>query len=151
MKLRELDLSDIDAICAHRTRMFIEAGHQIEKVAAMTAPFRRWLEEALSDGRYFGYAAHEDRELLGAVGLMELAWPPHPAHPTDARRGYVLNLFVEPEYRGRGIAAALMEAADREFERRGIGYAILHATAAGKPLYERTGWTGTGEMAKTYA
>lgn len=151
MKLRELELSDLDTICSHRTRMFVEAGHDPADIAAMDAPFRAWLETALSDRRYFGLAAHEDGKVVGAVGLMTLEWPPHPAHPTDARRGYVLNLFVEPEYRGRGIAATLMEAADHEFERRGIGYAILHATAAGEPLYERTGWTGTAEMAKTYA
>src|SRR5882724_7073237 len=112
--------SDIDLICHHRQEMFREAGSPVSDLNAMAVPFRRW--------------------------LMEINWPPHPAHPVDDRRGYILNLFVEPEYRGRGVARNLMEASDREFARRGLSYAILHATAMGRPLYERNGWQPTTEM-----
>jgi len=43
---------------------------------------------------------------------MVLDWPPHPLHPNEDRRGYVLNLYVEPGYRGRGVARDLMRLAD---------------------------------------
>ena len=64
------------------------------------------------------------------------------------KRGYVLNVFVEPAYRKRGLARELMRLAQAEFARRGIGYAILHTTAKGQPLYQDEGWAGTTEMAK---
>ena len=41
-----------------------------------------------------------------------------------------------------------MRLAQAEFARRGIGYAILHTTAKGQPLYQDEGWAGTTEMAK---
>jgi len=44
--------------------------------------------------------------------------------------------------------ALLMAASYAEFKRRGIAFAVLHASAAGRPLYERDGWTATTEMAK---
>jgi len=81
---------------------------------------------------------------------MVIDWPPHPSHPQDDRRGYVLNMFVEPDYRGQGIATDLMNMADTEFQHRGIRYTILHATSKGRPLYEYLGWSGTTEMAKQY-
>lgn len=48
--------------------------------------------------------------------------------PNPDKRGYVLNVFVQPAYRRRGLASALMQAADAEFARRGITFAVLHAT-----------------------
>ena len=79
---------------------------------------------------------------------MLIDWPPGPAHPTSDKRGYVLNVFVEPSYRRKGLAAKLMELADKEFAGRGVTYAILNATRMGRPLYEKLGWAATNEMAK---
>lgn len=113
----------------------------------MREPFRRWLEPRLSQGDYFGFIAELGGRPIGGIGLITLEWPPHPAN-FDPRRGYVLNVFVESAHRGRGVGRALLKAADEEFMARGIGYAILHAIDAGRPLYERTGWAATSEMAK---
>lgn len=102
----------------------------------------------MRDGRYFGFMAEIAGEPVGGVGLMEIDWPPHPVHPDSDRRGYVLNVFVEPAQRGRGIARLLMQISEEEFRKRGLSYAILHATQAGQPLYERLGWGKTSEMAR---
>lgn len=118
----------------------------------MAEPFAAWLEPRLADGRYFGFMAQTDNgEVVGGVGLMEIDWPPHPAHPEECRRGYVLNVFVEPSHRGRGIARALMEASEAAFRERGITYAILHATEAGRSCYDRMDWSPTTEMAKRFS
>jgi GNAT superfamily N-acetyltransferase len=77
---------------------------------------------------------------------MVIDWPPHPSHPEQAARGYILNVFVEPDRRGQGIAGGLMELAVAEGRRRGLQYMILHATAQGRPMYERLGWAQTSEM-----
>jgi GNAT superfamily N-acetyltransferase len=146
--LRQLVPQDLELICRHREEMFKEAGRPLEALEAMREPFRRWLEPKLAGGEYFGFIADLCGKPIGGVGLMVIEWPPHPAHPVDPRRGYVLNVFVEPDHRGRGIARALMEASDAEFAHRGLSYSILHATDAAKPLYRRIGWTGTTEMAK---
>lgn len=146
--LRTLTGADLDLVCRHRAEMFREAGTPDPTLAAMDAPFRDWLQPRLHDGRYFGFAAEHAGDAIAAVGLMEIDWPPHPQHPGDDRRGYVLNVYVEPAHRGRGVARMLMDASDVEFRRRGIGYAILHSTTAGRPVYERAGWSATSEMAK---
>jgi ribosomal protein S18 acetylase RimI-like enzyme len=147
--VRPIRPADLDLICRHREEMFREAGREPAAIAAMAGPFRRWLAPRLEDGRYFGFVAEADGAPIGGVGLMEIDWPPHPLHPLEDRRGYVLNVYVETAHRGRGVARALMAAADAEFARRGIGYLVLHATAAGRALYERIGWSSTSEMAKT--
>jgi GNAT superfamily N-acetyltransferase len=146
--LRHVSAADLDLVCRHREEMFRESGSPETDLAAMAAPFRSWLATRLIDGRYFGFIAEWDGMPIGGVGLMEIDWPPHPFHPTADRRGYVLNVFVESGYRGRGLASLLMEHSEREFERRGLTYLVLHATAAGRPVYERVGWAQTSEMSK---
>ena len=78
--------------------------------------------------------------------MMVIDWPPYPLHPTQSARGYFLNVFVEPEHRGQGLARALMDLAMEEARRRGLDHMILHATPMGRPLYEALGWTQTSEM-----
>jgi GNAT superfamily N-acetyltransferase len=148
---RALTPHDLEMICEHREHMFLEAGGDPETLKIMTEHFRPWLQPRLADGRYYGFALLDADRPIAAIGLMSIDWPPHPSHPTDDQRGYVLNVFVEPSHRRRGLASALMQLADAEFKRRGLSFAILHATQVGKPVYERLGWKGTSEMAKVIA
>jgi ribosomal protein S18 acetylase RimI-like enzyme len=79
---------------------------------------------------------------------MVIDWPPHPAHPTQSRRGYVLNVYVEPSHRRLGLGRRLMELADAELAARGVSFVILHATEQGRRLYAELGWSATTEMSK---
>ena len=54
--------------------------------------------------RYLGWIAEEGGRVAGSAGLLILDWPPHPLHPTSDKRGYLLNVYVEPEFRKRGLA-----------------------------------------------
>jgi len=148
---RPVSLGDLDLICRHREEMFRASnapGRSDEVLSAMTRSFRVWIEPRLRDGSYFGYIAEEDGAVVAGIGLMIIDWPPHPSHPNEDKRGYVLNVFVEPSRRKRGLATMLMRLGEAEITRRGVSFAILHATRMGRPLYEQTGWTQTVEMSK---
>jgi len=148
MDIRTLHADDLDLVCRHREAMFRDAGGRDEVLMPMTEHFREWVRPRLLDGTYFGFVMMDVGVPIAGIGLMLIDWPPHPAHPTQDKRGYVLNVFVEPGYRKRGLARELMKLADAEFVRRGVGYAILHATEKGRQLYQGLGWNGTTEMAK---
>jgi GNAT superfamily N-acetyltransferase len=139
---RPVSLGDLDLICRHREEMFRASnapGRSDESLRAMTASFRVWIEPRLRDGSYFGYIVEEDGAAVAGIGLMIIDWPPHPLHPSEDKRGYVLNVFVEPSHRKQGLAKMLMGLGEAEIARRGVSFAILHATRMGRPLYERTG------------
>lgn len=147
MDLRPLGPADLDLICRHRESMFRDSGRSEAIIAEMRAPFRAWLAPRLADGRYFGWAVVDEGRDVAGLGMMVIDWPPHPSHPHQSERGYVLNVYVEPEYRRRGLARRLMAEAVAEAKRRGLRFMILHATDQGRPLYESLGWTDTAEMA----
>jgi ribosomal protein S18 acetylase RimI-like enzyme len=145
---RPLLAGDLDLICRHRYEMFREAGREPAVLDQMTPAFRSWLQPRLADGSYFGFITLDGDTPVAGIGLMAIDWPPHPLHPEQDRRGYVLNVYVEPSHRQRGIARALMDRAEVAFSERGLPYAILHATEKGRPLYAGLGWAPTTEMAK---
>lgn len=146
---REIQPSDIDLICDHRQRMFVEAGTDKTAIASMMAPFRTWLENHLQRQTYYGFVVEREAAPAASIGLMALDWPPHPEHPLEAQRGYILNLYVEPQHRKKGLAKKLMSLADIEFAKRGISFYILHPTAVAKPIYTSLRWTDSGEMVKS--
>lgn len=149
LKVRRLEPNDLQMICAHREAMFLETGGDPSDLQVMTEHFRPWLRQRLVDGRYYGFALLDEGRPVAAIGLMNIEWPPHPSHPCQDMRGYVLNVYVEPTYRRRGLASALMKLAEAEFAQRGVSFAVLHATQAGRPVYEALGWAATAEMSRT--
>ena len=73
---------------------------------------------------------------------------PHLAPPgeTAAWRGYVQWVCTDPAHRRKGYARALMLALDEWAVGQGVQVIDLHATPAGRPLYENLGYvvpTGT--------
>jgi len=58
----------------------------------------------------------------------------------------VLNVYVEPAWRRRGVADALMRAVLDGLAGRGIRRIVLHASDDGRRLYERLGFMPTNEM-----
>lgn len=149
MDVRGLDIDDLDLICRHREEMFRDAGRDEQTLKVMTEHFRAWLVPRLREGSYFGFVLSDNAQPIAGIGLMLIDWPPHPSHPTQDQRGYVLNVYVEPGYRRRGLARELMRLADAEFAKRRIQYSVLHATEKGRPLYADVGWSSTTEMAKS--
>ena len=58
----------------------------------------------LAEDKYVGWITSDGDRVIASAGLLVLDWAPHYLDPTGEQRGYVLNVFVEPEYRRRGLA-----------------------------------------------
>jgi GNAT superfamily N-acetyltransferase len=72
-----------------------------------------------------------------------LAQPDNQPHRAD-----VAKMQVHPRARGRGLGAALLQAAEREAKRLGRTLLVLD-TVTGSPasrLYERAGWVRVGDI-----
>ena len=97
------------------------------------------------DGSYVGWLVEEDGPLVAGAGLWVIDWPPH-FMDAEPQRAYLLNFYVAPEMRRRGLARDLLALAVAEAKARGIKVVTLHASKFGKPVYEQTGFTMSNEM-----
>lgn len=147
METRIVTPEDARLIAAHRRAMF--AAMRAADEAALDAIERvsvPWTERMIREGKYLGWIASEGGRPVASAGMMILDWPPHPLDPEGTLRGYLLNVFVEPAYRKRGLARGLVQLCLDEARRRKIRIVTLHASDAGRPLYESLGFAITNEM-----
>jgi len=150
MEIRTAETTDAALISAHRRAMFAEI-HTLDE-SLLNALERRsvpWTERMIREGKYYGWIATNAGRSVASAGLLILDWPPHPFDQEGELRGYLLNVYVEPEHRKHGLAHELVGRCMTEARRRGIRVVTLHSSQAGRPIYERFGFHATNEMMHT--
>jgi GNAT superfamily N-acetyltransferase len=147
LELRLATLADALVIVKHRRSMFRDMGYRDESVLdSMAAKFRPWLEARMQSGDYLAWlATTEDERVVAGAGLWLMDWPPHMLGSSE-RRGNIVNVYTEPEFRRRGLARRLVEAALEWCKKNNIDFVILHASDQGRSLYESLGFQPGNEM-----
>jgi GNAT superfamily N-acetyltransferase len=96
-----------------------------------------WL--AAEGDRRTTFLALLDGAPVGMASLFEYRRMPRPGRP-DSSWGYLANMFVREEARGRGTGAALVEALVAAADARGYARLVLSPSPRAVPLYLRAGF-----------
>jgi GNAT superfamily N-acetyltransferase len=145
-EMRAATAADAKQIAIQRRSMFLEMGiPDDEGMKAMIRAFVPWVRERLADGRYLGWLVEDGDAVVAGGGMVLMDFAPHYRDPQPLR-AHLLNFYVAPEARGSGLAYGLLKTAIQEARLRGIGVMTLHASDAGRPLYERNGFKASNEM-----
>jgi GNAT superfamily N-acetyltransferase len=155
--IRLASLADVDAIAEHRARMFDEMGQvPPDTFETLRAKSRERLRVFLERGEYVGWLAmprqHPDI-IAGGAGIQLRDVLPHPLSRknqgngvAEGRHAIIINVFAEPEWRHQGVAMLLLERIIQWARTERLDRLVLHASKAGRPLYERLGFVDTNEM-----
>ena len=144
---RTATAADASLITHHRRRMFVDAGRADNQVlGVMSHHFEPWVAKMIDEQKYIGWLTCDEDRVVAGAGLLLLDWPPHPLDPRSTQRGYLLNVYVEPEYRRKKLASHLIDMALAEARRRKIRVVALHSTEEARRLYESNGFRQTNEM-----
>jgi GNAT superfamily N-acetyltransferase len=148
---------DMDAIAEHRARMFDEMGQVApEAFEILRAKSRERLGDLLTRGEYVGWLAiptqHRDM-IAGGAGVQLRKVLPHPLPRVkegnkiaEGRHAIIINVFTEPQWRRQGVAVLLLRRIIDWARAERLDRLVLHASEAGRSLYERLGFVGTNEM-----
>ena len=144
---------DAAVIAEHRVAMFRDMGEvptealAAQLLAKSTVALAGWLY----DQSYVGWlAVDDDGAVLAGAGVHIKPQLPRISH--DGARvvvdpiPLVVNVYTQPEWRGQGIARALMNVLMEWAAEQGADRMVLHASDAGRPLYLSLGFEGTNEM-----
>jgi GNAT superfamily N-acetyltransferase len=145
--LRLATLDDVPTILHQRRAMFAEMGSGTdEQLDAMTSAFAPWVREKIAQGRYRGWLVLDTSgAIVGGAGLWLMEWPPTVLEPNPLR-AYMLNVYTEPAHRRHGIAHLLTEAIIDWCRANAYHLLVLHASDAGRPVYESLGFRLSNEM-----
>jgi len=118
------------------------------------------LRKALASGEYVGWLATEGKSLQNIVagaGVQLRRVLPYPISEPgdkiricDGRQGIILNVFTEPNWRRRGVAALLLKTIVEWSRNHGLGGLVLHASDEGRSLYEQLGFVSTNEVQREF-
>jgi GNAT superfamily N-acetyltransferase len=148
--IRKAGVDDLKDILHHRRAMFEEMGFQdIATLDRVDDVSREYFTEALRIGTYKGWLAEEpNRRIVAGGGIASANWPGFPGENL-AKRAWILNMYTEPEARRCGVAKRLLQAMLDWCRTTGFRTVSLHASPAGRPLYEAVGFQSTNEMKLT--
>ena len=155
--IRRATVQDAEALARHRTAMFRDMGSaQLSIEPELHQLATQHIRDAMEKGEYIAWVAHPDgnpAKVIGGAGVQLRRLLPRP----DAKgtgilvgpEGIVLNVYVEREWRRRGVARRLMETILAWAPGADIVRLVLHASDEGRPLYAGMGFEPTNEMRYT--
>lgn len=146
VRLRSATGADIEVFLEQRREMFREMGgiYQ-ERLEQFEPASRRYFQTALQAGTYHGLLAELDGRIVAGGGVLIAEWPGSPLN-FEPRRAWILNIYVEPAHRRKGLARLIAQELLAWCKKEGFQSVALHASEYGRGLYEKLGFRGTNEM-----
>jgi GNAT superfamily N-acetyltransferase len=139
--LRKAGLEELEEVLRLRLALMRELSEfeTDSEQAAWVNVTRRYLENALPEGRFHAWLAYVGEGAVACAGLTPFERPPSPTNLTG-QEAYVLNIYTAPEWRRRGISRRLLSELMEFAQEQGIGRLWMHASEDGRPLYESVGF-----------
>lgn len=147
--VRPATLADAEAFGAQRVALYREAhgdeaGERARRLAETTSD--AWRASTARGTCLTWLACDPAGAIVGSCALLLVERLPSPVNPR-ALEGYVGHVYVAPEWRRRGVGAALVRAAMDEARSRALPRIRLHASDMGLALYASLGFrVRTNEM-----
>ena len=146
MLIREATMADLTTIMRRRRGTFYDMGFcdkaALDAMEDTSAPF---IKTGHEEGSFRAWLA-EVNGVVVAGGALVIVGHPSAPHEPNPRRAWILNMYTEPEHRHRGFAKAIVETIVGWCRTQGFASVSLHASDAGRNLYEVLGFTPTNEM-----
>ena len=143
--IRRAGADDIETLVKLRLALLDETGFlpPEERVPELADAIRRYFRESLLSEEFLGWVAQAPEGIVATSGLVFLTKPPLGDHLSGAE-AYVMNMYTVPAWRGRGLATELLRQVVAFVRGTGVRRISLHASAAGRPVYLRSGFVEVG-------
>ena len=146
LAIREATPDDIPEILRHRRAMYLDMDYAASpELAHMVSTCRPYLSQAMREGSFRSWFALSGERVVGGGAVLISPWPSHP-YDLECRRATILNVYVYPEFRRRGIARELMEHMIAWCREQRFAVVHLHTSEDGRHLYDSLGFKPTNEM-----
>ena len=140
MEYRIGTAQDIPVMCRIRKQQLIDEGIQPE--INIDKELQRFFEKKTADGSLVEWLLEDNGKIVATAAILFIEFPPTYTNQAGVK-GYITNMYTDPDYRGKGIASAMLDKLSDEAKKRGVTRLWLHASRLGKPVYRRFGFAET--------
>ena len=146
--VREATLADAPILARQRRFMFDEtqAVRSTEEGDLLEAAVLRYVVQAMPAGTFRSWVVEHDGAVVAGGSLQLRTLMPRPGYVYGEPEGLIVSMWTEPEHRRRGLGRLVVEAILGWGRANGVTRFTLHASSAGRPLYELYGFAATNEM-----
>lgn len=146
LAIREATSDDIPEILRQRRAMYLDMDYaDSPELAQMVSACEPYLSRAMRDGSFRSWLALIGTQIAGGGAVLISPWPSHP-YDLECQRATILNVYVYPEFRRRGIARQLMGNMIAWCREQRFAAVYLHASKDGRHLYDSLQFKPTNEM-----
>lgn len=108
---------------------------------------RAYYSRHLADGSHYALVVRNGDDICGCGAVCFYDEMPSPDNPSGLC-GYLMNIYIRPVYRKRGLAHELVAHLVAECRRRDAGKIYLETTGAARHLYRTAGFRPMHDMMK---
>jgi GNAT superfamily N-acetyltransferase len=146
-RLRRASIRDLRTMVHHRHAMLVEMHPATPgELAAVDRAYARFVRREMKGRRLLGYLAETEEGMVVAGGVIWLRETAPRVNFPGGKIPYLMSFYTEPAYRGKGLATMIVKETMKWGRDRGYPWMFLHASKAGKSVYEKLGWEPTTEM-----
>jgi len=132
-------LKDIDELVNLRIKFMCEVNDTAAYNTNLPKSLKGYFEEHIVNDSFVSWLAKDEEKIVAMSGICFYSLPPTLKN-LSGKTAYIMNMYTLTEYRKLGIASKLFNKMIEEAKDKKSGVIYLHATAAGRPLYEKFGF-----------
>ena len=138
MKYRIATMSDCEALTDIRMQMRkeLDSDFNSKLIYPETLSF---FKRNIKRGTHIAFVCEYNKQIIATVGITLFEIMPTTEHP-NGKVARLMNMYVEPVYRHKGIAKALLNCVMLYAKEHRIGKVMLNPSQMGKSLYENCGF-----------
>lgn len=142
MKFKKASLSDLEILVSTRVNV-LRSANQLDLSVDMKEvekSSRLYYQEALAGDNHTAFLVYNDDDNVIGAGAVSYYQVMPTYHNPSGKKAYIMNMYVAPEHRRKGIATKLLDLLIADSKERGIDHITLEATQMGRKLYENYGF-----------
>ncbi|MGN1397631.1 MAG: GNAT family N-acetyltransferase [Streptococcus gallolyticus] len=142
MKFKKASLSDLEILVSTRVNV-LRSANQLDLSVDMKEvekSSRLYYQEALASDNHTAFLIYNDDDNVIGAGAVSYYQVMPTYHNLSGKKAYIMNMYVAPEHRRKGIATKLLDLLIADSKERGIDHITLETTQMGRKLYENYGF-----------
>jgi GNAT superfamily N-acetyltransferase len=153
--LRRANEGDIPLLSIHHRKMFEEIWIS-RGLTVRDAAFREFeqayaekLHQELPTGLCISWLAENSSRIVASGAVTIASFVPTPSD-FSSKVAYLHSIYTEKSYRNKNLAKGIVNRALQYCRDHGIRRALLSASEAGRPIYEKIGFVSAPETMKIF-